>query len=139
MTTSVRSTRIYRQVSFIMKAAGLNVLVERARLMTLTIKNIGHETLEVRIMGGDVPEQRILEVAFTAEQGEYLPMRLQHVLRLDATGHGLEVWLPGSAFAGTSQSEIQAYMKTYADKLEQQGYVRAASRGYSLWIQFYEG
>lgn len=106
--------------------------------MTLTIKNLSYETLELRVHGGDAPDQRILDIQFLAEEGERLPMRLQEMLRLDATGHGIEVNGPGSLYPGRSIREVQACMKVYADKLEQEEYVGAAARGYSLWIQFYE-
>jgi hypothetical protein len=132
-----RTTRIYRQLLQIIAAAGLRDVFPRARLFTLTVKHPSHETLEIRVQGGHAPSQRIIEVQFTSAPGEQQPLATQEVLRMDTTGHGLEVWMPGSIVAGTRQGEIKKCMQAYSDKLEQEGYTQAAIRGYSLWVQFY--
>ena len=139
MTTSQqRKTPMYKQVLNIIEAAGLRDVFARARLLTLTIEHPTNETLEMKIQGGNHPEEQIIQIQFLTAPGERENMATLDVLRLDATGHALDIWTPGSAFAGTRPAELKKYMQQYSEKLEREEYAQAAARRYTLWVQFYD-
>ena len=138
MTTKQGTTQVFRQLLKVIEAAGLRDVFPRTRLMTLTIQHPVRETLEIRVQGGNGPAERIIEMQFTVPSYERQPRETQDVLRMDGTGHPLEVYTPGSVVASTRPTDFKHCMQYYKDKLEQEEYTQAAMRGYSLRVQFYD-
>ncbi len=67
MTTMMKqgTTQVFRQLLKIIEAAGLRDVFPRTRIMTLTIQHSIGETLEIRVQGGNGPDERIVEMQFT--------------------------------------------------------------------------
>jgi hypothetical protein len=85
----------------------------------------------------DEKETRYIEVRFLVEDGEYLPVELDDIIRFTATGKPLDIASQNGGIvlsAAAGEQEIRQRMSDYAALLQREDYEKWAALEYDLQV-----